>query len=174
MRDVLLICGCVWALLSVQPVCAAQTPCTAAVAIDRDVYGYECGATKVGGFVSPASTIALAQSEVRAFVWEHYQSKKRAFVSLILQTREGDHTDLTFYIEPGGEGRWVVVVAEEQYQRNRRKGGFLPKRHSEQTAVSVQRVDSPSSNKEPATIGKGPKAYYLELLDTQGAVLQRL
>ena len=169
MRDALLICGGVWALLCFQFVCAAQTtPCTPAVAINRDVHGYGCGGTKVGGFIPPATSIATAQSEVRAFVWQQYQSRKRAFVNLILYTKEGDLTWTTFYIEPGDEGRWIVIVAEDQYRTNRRKGGFLPKRHSEQTASSVQR------HKEPATNAKGSDAYYLELLDTHGAVLQSL
>jgi hypothetical protein len=111
------------------------------VPIDRNLHEYECGGINVGGFIPPTTPIPDAAAATREYIWERYRSRRRAYVSLRTYSKEGDRTDITFYVQPDHDaGRWSVSWNGKRHMANRRKEAMLPAETFQATAYSIRRI----------------------------------
>lgn len=156
---------------------ARQTPCAPVVPSKQDVRVYDCGGTKVGGFVPPATTVIAAEAQVREFVWRHFRSKRQGFISLVRYSKEGDVSKITYYVRPRDNGAWTVQWFGEDHHVNRKAGGLLPAASFHGTASSIERLTvTPSGNEEvlPENVEVPNRDYRLRFRDPAGRVLQEL
>ena len=53
------------------------------------------------------------KAEIRAFLWDHWYSRRFAKLVVTMYTKEGDPTKSTFLIEPDQSGAWHIQLDEE-------------------------------------------------------------
>lgn len=102
------------------------------------------------------------RNEIRAFIWHHWQVKKRAFLQAKYYTKEGECTVVRYFIEPDSAGRWSISIEEQVNTIDRR---------TKQTLVAHRRfnihkvaLDSKRKNREST----------LQLFDDGGEVIREL
>ena len=106
-------------------------PCSA-----RDLAGYD----KLGPLEQkPLHPNDSALSRTREFVWRHWTGRRCGYAVVSRYSREGERSVFHFYIEPGADGRWQVVIDGEHERSDRR--GKDSKRSSETSHVVATRVE---------------------------------
>jgi hypothetical protein len=138
---VLLVAGC--------SLTAATTP--------DDLSGYDTlGPLEQKAWESPVAI----ERQVRKFVWDHWNGKRRGYVAVTFYTKEGEPTTEFLWVEPAAAGSWHIRGKIESTYSDRlmvTDPNKQPDRHETRTFEAVRIV----------RVGKGVNAH-LAFKDTSG------
>lgn len=76
--------------------------------VKRERHRYIDGGTVKSPALGPGWT-SDERAYLRTFIWDHWQRKQRAKISLIAFSIEGNRTESRYYVEPDANGKWQIV-----------------------------------------------------------------
>lgn len=125
---VCLLLACVF--LAIRYVAEAETP-------PRDLSSYENAGVIYCVTAAGDEANKTARAKLRSFLWDHWNNKKRARVTVKASSVEGMLSTTTYFVEPSAEGSWHVAAINEADVVN---FGKTERRKSEYNASELERV----------------------------------
>lgn len=119
------------------------------------------------------------EGEVRKLVWENWQARKSAIVSVTTTNRHGEVTEITYLIEPDETGSYGMRVHLDRQLVSRKDPS---QEYTESTEfrvarlerVEIRRIGTAPYVPIPESEPRAPLNYLLLLKDPVGKVLQEL
>lgn len=142
----------------------------------RDLSSYE----KAGPYVIPLMVDGAArgklEAKVRQFVWEHWQGRRRGYLSITKYSKEGEPSTSHFFIEPENDGAWRVAVLINRViiERHGVKGQLSESITYDAYLLERVEVRKPGLSQSvllPDSEVREPESYQLRLKDQKGKVL---
>ena len=144
----------------------------------RDLTRYDTAGPFTIGVKLNVATRAAMNAEIRAFIWNHWYQRRLGQLTAIYYSREGDRSDVSYFVEPNEGGVWHLAVTIDRTLRNRRGPG----QHRESVAYEardVDRIEIPKTGlaervEIPEKAKRRPQSYHLVLKDETGKTLTEL
>lgn len=118
-------------------------------------------------------------SQLREFLWEHWLNKRLGYVQATRYSKEGDANSYSYFIEPGEDSIWHVVIIVTRTLNNRMNPGKKPHIFNKLIVLSIERFEFPQDNKslnKPIDKLDRRKAdsYYIILRDVKGEMISKI
>ena len=140
---------------------------------ERNLALYE----KAGPYELPITMSAeersLLESEIRGFLWNHWNQKRLGYLKATWGGREGNPNQYLFHVEPDSDGIWHVSVEIERTYRDRKRDGSLRTRQSQDAfkAYLIERFAIEEAGTQRPILDdevRPPSSFILILKDKSG------
>ena len=128
----------------------------------EELSGYE----KLGPIEQKPWESPVAVEQVRKFVWDHWNQKRRGYVVFTFHTKEGEPTTRYLFIEPSAIGTWHIRGRIESTRTDRRMANDPQKQPDTQELKVFEAV-------RVVRVGAGARSY-LVLKEASGKVVDSL
>lgn len=111
------------------------------------------------------------QAEIRGFVWDHWQRRRRGWLTVTTYTKEGAAITSSYFVEPAGQGKWKVSVHREREEYY--VGGGHALKSSDFDSYTLRRIERRSATGTTevpiaSEAAVSADAYELVLVDRDG------
>jgi hypothetical protein len=145
----------------------------------RDLSRYEKAGPYTMELKLDAKARAKLESDIREFLWNHWQQRRPGQVTITRYSREGEPSTSSYFVEPDEKGVWHIAVKIDRTLVDRGGSTGQHQESVEYDAYSVERIEVPHDGLKPRIViprdeMRAPQSYRLVFKDFEGKFLAEI